>query len=316
MFITNRMETQHWNALPTFFADLLEKRQPQFNENFQVSTVGAIVHVPRAINIRQTRLARAQARELNKENYLAPVAPAQMATCHRTGEIRRGLCFLDWFETVDKNRSCPQSICIYSVAAGRMSPRRGTVSRKQQPLPSNIDCLSLSVSNATRLTIQHSHPDWARARLVAFDKPVMNTNDIHHRWIPGDVVGKWPYKARYELLCHVVAVWNRLCMPRLGNHHLDLLPLCVIRQYSVEQIPELFAAVVHGMTWKDRRASGLLPFGCPLTRKQNGKYLAHLDQWYGDAVPDMHQRVPCTDQLRGGGLFRGGSLMFRPEVRD
>ena len=67
------MEVQHWNVLPTFFTDLLERRQPQPQENFRISTVGAIVHVPRAINIRQTRLVRAHAKELSKEGYLTPV---------------------------------------------------------------------------------------------------------------------------------------------------------------------------------------------------------------------------------------------------
>ena len=90
-------------------------------------------------------------------------------------------------------------------------------------------------------------PAWEYARLVAFDVPGLEPSEA------------WPYAARYSLLCRVVAAWNHRVVRLVEGRRFEHLPLQVVRQFPLRRLDELFLAVVHGATWRERQAAGGRP---------------------------------------------------------
>lgn len=271
-------DAEHWPNVPPAVTAVLRRSPGPAAEAWTPSPSGTLTHVPRALNVRQTPYGR-MASLLERDGYLAQekldgvyVLWTGRRLLTKTGLELAAPHFTRWL---------PPGVAL----AGELyvGPNR--------------------LSDAVRLVQQLEHPDWASARLVAYD-------------MPGDPVAAWPYAARHALLCHVVAAWSlhRAVAGDAGGRdlgRLDLLPLQVIRQHRMDRCADLFRAVVHGAPVAERRAQGLLPFGVPLTTvARRGLTLADPTRpWYGDDA-GAHPRHPPWWEDGGAAAAGGEGLML------
>lgn len=259
------MQPADWDAVPPGVMGILNGRPLAPAEAFEVSPLGCIVHAPRALNVRSTAFGRMPTHMLKGMPYRAQ-------------------------EKLDG---------VYVVWTGRrLLTKVGTrieQRRFQQCLPPSVaivgELYAGSLGRSTALVRDVTHPDWRRARLVAFDMMGLPEG--------------WVYAKRYELLCHVVAAWNH----RLGDGARTLMPLQVVRQHDMDRLGELFLAVVHGMSWSERRRLRLLGFGCPVAvvgSRTPDLLVSALDEagWIGDTTDAP---APWEEVDMGGG---GEGLML------
>lgn len=138
-----------------------------------------------------------------------------------------------------------------------------TLSRGQLP---SLDTLESGSSENDRSEI------WRHVRIVAFDMPGRE---------------EWPYAARYELLCTVVGAWSD---SQTRGRTPEQLPLQVIRQHKMEDLPDLFREVVHGVPYTARKFPA---HGVPRVRDTGTPLARRLDGWMQMTAP-MFEHNECS----------------------
>lgn len=230
------MQIQHWDGLPDAAAPYVTAAVPTKRVSFETRKRGLMWYIPKALG----------------------------AHYHILGQIRTGSVYQGYRcqEKLNGAYVCWDGEQLWSKTGGRIEPPDAFV----QYLPPGFPLVGeLFLGNGhhersfAATLAQGKLPSeetlgvgvnrrviWKHARIVAFD-------------VPG-IVDDWPYAARHQLLCVVVGVWSKRKNERMYQESAAELPVQVIIQYPMDQLPALFVEIIHGVPHHQRKHP---PFGMP-----------------------------------------------------
>lgn len=264
------MQRTHWDALPdaslVFFNSGVGPI-PERRVTFVTRQKGMLWHVPKALGAHY--------------QIVGMLSPGTISQGYRCQEKLNGayVCWDGaqlWSKTggiIQPPDSFVQHLppgfpLVGELYVGNGHRERSFAATLAQGKTPTVDLLGLSAVGLDPRVI------WKHARVVAFD-------------VPG-IVDDWPYAARHHLLCAVIDSWSQRINSRLYQGAPNELPLQVIIQYPMRDLPALFLEIVHGTPYHERRHPA---FGIPTLRDRR-----RLDTltWRTAVTPfpDMEVGVP------------------------